>query len=449
MVRHGRLSKGCQCDQARPHCNQRLKSGWKCPQYDDSVERITLLCHPHAPKIPSQVIQTIECHAIDFFMSTHAFQEHGLIRGHYEYLSAFKDDVMANKRVLTSLKAVALAAYASRRYYVSSLRYINSALSSRREAAEDGTLISILFLNTFEALTCEIRDSLYHREAHLRGISTIVELRGASLFRSRRGLQLFRRVFLCLSVSCLMHLVRMPTGLVKLHRSAAAYMDADDPAWKLSDIMVKLASFRTDVKSHAMSDSTSIIEAAKYVDRELHSLAEQMPPSWQFQTIDIAKTSDLVMETQYHIYPDVWVAAIWNNIRTCRLLLHLEIKSQLESILDTSPHTFSLSDAFQHQHSAITIQQLISNICASVPQYCGHLPLLSGESSLTQPATLLQDTSNHHPPGGIPITAGIYLLFWPLLNAGQITYRYIGDMTGIQQAFVLGDIVKAGVDPFK
>ncbi|PYI02583.1 hypothetical protein BO78DRAFT_463839 [Aspergillus sclerotiicarbonarius CBS 121057] len=511
MVRHGRLSKGCQicrkrkikCDQARPHCNQCLKAGWKCPQYDDSIERMflyhtpkdldrytskpsttaireinsaetpenTFFRHPLPVKIPSNVIQTIECRAIDFFLLTHAFQEEGLIRGHYEYLSAFKNDVMTDKRVLTSLNAVALAAYAykfqhldllkkARQYYVSSLRYINSALSSRREAAEDGTLISILFLNTFEALTCEARDSLYHREAHLRGITTIVELRGVSLFRSRRGLQLFRQVFLCLSVSCLMHSIRMPPGLIKLHHYAAAYMNADDPAWKVSDSMVTLASLRADIKNHTLSDPSNIIESAKEIDRNLSSLTEHIPSQWHFQTIYIAEPCNLVLETQYHIYPDVWVAAIWNNIRTCRLLLHQEIKTQLETVLNTSPHTFSLSDAFQHQYSTTTIQQLISEICASIPQYCGHLPLLSEHSSPTRQATLIEDTSHRHSQNGIPTTAGIYLLFWPLLNAGQITdsetqrnwiikrSRYIGEMTGIQQAFVLGDIVGSGVDPF-
>ncbi|PWY65680.1 hypothetical protein BO94DRAFT_529079 [Aspergillus sclerotioniger CBS 115572] len=509
MARHGRLSKGCQvcrkrkikCDQARPHCSQCLKAGWKCPQYNDSIDRMFLHHTPidlnryssqtytgsmkeielsrntdnvrytPASTLPPTIIQRIECRAIDFFMSTHAFQEQGLIRGHYEYLSAFKSDVMTDKRVLASLNAVALAAYAykfqhlgllqkARRYYVSSLRYINSALSCRREAAEDGSLISILFLNTFEALTCETQDSLYHREAHLRGITTIVELRGVSLFQSRRGLQLFRQVFLCLSVSCLMHSVRMPAGLIKLHRYATVYMDADDPAWELSDIMLTLASFRADIKDHALCDPSSIIESANKIDRDLCSLAEHMPSQCHFQTMDTEGISDLVLETQYHIYPDVWVAAIWNNIRTCRLLLHQEIKAQLEVVLDTSPHTFSLSDAFQHQHSTTTIQQLILDICASVPQYCGHLPLLAGSSSPTQHATLSEDTINHNSPGGIPTTAGIYLLFWPLLNAGQLTdsdtqrnwivsrSRYIGKMTGIQQAFVLGDIVETGMDPF-
>ncbi|OOF90915.1 hypothetical protein ASPCADRAFT_134653 [Aspergillus carbonarius ITEM 5010] len=503
MVRHGRLSKGCQvcrkrkikCDQAQPHCTPCLKAGWKCPQYNDSIDRMFL---HHTPKdldrysktsktaiqdpktggtsddlhfsptvtVPRSIIQPIECRAIDFFVLTHAFQEQGLIRGHYEYLSAFKNDVMADKRVLASLNAVALAAYAykfqhlgllkkARRYYVSSLRHINAAISSRQEAAQDSTLISILFLNTFEALTCETQDSLYHREAHLRGITTIVELRGVSLFKSRRGLQLFRHVFLCISVSCLMHSVRMPTGLAKLRHEAAASMDVDDPAWKLSNIMVTLASFRADIKDHALCDPSSIIESAKEIDCDLCSLTEHIPSQWHFETMDIDEVSDLVMETQYHIYPDAWVAAVWNNIRTCRLLLHHEMKTQLEAVLNRTPHTFSLSDAFQHQHSVTTIQQLISDICASVPQYCGHLSLLTGNSSPTQQATF-----NHHSLSGIPTIAGIYLLFWPLLNAGQMTdsdtqrnwiinrSRYIGKMTGIQQAFVLGDIVETGVDPF-
>lgn len=96
------------------------------------------------------------------------------------------------------------------------------------------------------------------------------------------------------------------------------------------------------------------------------------------------------------------------------------------------------------------MQQLVSDICASVPQYCGYLPVKSGSVSYTQTVS-----------NGIPAIAGIYLLFWPLLYAGQMAIseyqrdwiidrmRYIGETTGIQQAFVFEAILKRGVDPFQ
>ncbi|KAI2819557.1 hypothetical protein CBS115989_4408 [Aspergillus niger] len=427
------------------------------------------LSPPTADILGGRIVQSAESRAIDFFMSAHTFQNIGLIRGHYEYLSAFPIDVMAEERVVASLRAVALAAYATkfqhfvllkkaRQYYVSALRHINVALLSRREAAKYATIISILFLNTFEALTCESRDFPYQRETHLRGVASILEFQGVELVQSRRGLQLFRQTLLCISVTCLMRSFRIPMGLVKLHRHAAAYMDTGDPAWKLSDIMIALAYFRALVKDRTLCDPETIIASAKYIDRNLCSLADNMPKDWQFQVVELETTSEVVMGTQYHVYPDAWVAGVWNNIRTCRLLLHQEIKRQLENVLDT--HLF---EAVQYQQSVIIMQQLVSDICASVPQYCGYIPDVVDGSPDTPQATSVADglTSAYQSSNGIPATAGIYLLFWPLLSAGQMAnsekqrgwiidrMRYIGETTGIQQAFVFEDILKRAVDPFQ
>lgn len=473
-----------QCDRARPHCNQCLKSGWKCPQYGDTIERMFLHHNPENPDsdyVPNAtialpvicntarvqnpalstanilggtIVQSTESRAIEFFMSAHTFHNTGLIRGHFEYLSTFNDDVMNEQRIVASLRAVALAAYATkfqhvallkkaRQYYVAALRHINAALLSCHEAAKNATIISILFLNTFEALTCESEDFPCQRETHLKGVASILDIRGVGLVQSRPGLQLFRQTLLCISVTCLMRSFRIPMGLVKLHRHTAAYMDTSDPAWKLSDIMIELSYFRAMVKDCTLCDPEKIIASAKEIDHNLCSLAGNMPEAWQFQVIELVTTSELVMGTQYHVYPDAWVAGVWNNIRTCRLLLHGEIKQQLESVLDTS-----LYDAVQYQHSVIIMQQVVSDICASVPQYCGYLPVKSGSVSYTQTVS-----------NGIPAIAGIYLLFWPLLYAGQMAsseyqrdwvinrMRYIGETTGIQQAFVFEAILKRGVDP--
>ncbi|PYH67893.1 C6 transcription factor [Aspergillus vadensis CBS 113365] len=388
-------------------------------------------------------------------MSAHTFHNIGLIRGHYEYLSASKNEVMTEERVVTSLRAVALAAYATkfqhfvllkkaRRYYIAALRHINAALSSPHEAANNATIMSILFLNTFEALTCESKDFPYQRETHLKGVASILDIRGVGLVQSRPGLQMFRQTLLCISVTCLMRSFRIPMGLVKLHRHTAAYMDTDDPAWKLSEIMISLSYFRAQIKCRTLYDPEKMIAYAKDIDRSLCSLTDNMPEDWQFHVVNSAKTSKQVMGTQFHKYSDAWVAGVWNNVRTCRLLLHQEIKQQMENFLDTS-----LFDSVQYQHSVIIMQQLVSDICASVPQYCGDLPVISGSLSDTQ------TDSN-----GIPAVAGIYLLFWPLLYAGQMAsseyqrdwiidrMHYIGETTGIQQAFVFEDILKRGVDPF-
>ncbi|PYH88977.1 hypothetical protein BO71DRAFT_413699 [Aspergillus ellipticus CBS 707.79] len=506
MPRHGRLSKGCQvcrkrkikCDQALPSCSQCSKAGWKCPQYADSVERMFL--HPttkdcYRPstlelpnsasileskeiatdgvknlrqfrvKIPTEIVQPVKCRAIDFFLQTHTFHESGVIRGHYEYLPAFSHDIMTDKRIVTSLTAVALAAYAykfryadvlkeARRQYVYSLEHMKRTLESPNKATEDGTLISVMLLNTFEGLTCESKAALSNREAHLKGAMTIIGLRGRELVQSRRGLQLFRQTSLCLTLSCLIQSLRIPAGLLNLHRCSAGYMDTNQAAWKVSDAMIKLASFRADIKERVLYDPGGIIKAAEAIDVELITLDDDMTREMPFRIVEVQK-SELVLETYYHVYPDLWAAAAWNHVRACRIVLHREIKKQLESVLEAS--RFSLAGTLQHQQSVMTLQHLTSEICATIPQYCDHLSILSNDLPYCEDAKL-QENVNIQPDNasGIPTTAGIYQFFWPLLNAGQVTQsdqqrrwiinkcRFMGRMSGIQQAFVLAEILEDG-----
>ncbi|PWY82133.1 hypothetical protein BO70DRAFT_396430 [Aspergillus heteromorphus CBS 117.55] len=502
MVRHGRLSKGCQvcrkrkikCDQKLPACSQCVKAGWKCPQYADSVDRMfqyqptrdsksslpattikSNLTDTHGTKVhelslcklPKQIIQPVQCRAIDFFLQTHTFQENGVIRGHYEYLPAFSHEITTDTQVVTSLTAVALAAYAykfqypelldaARRQYVYSLRYMKDALSCHEKAVEDNTLISVLLLNTYEGLTCETKASLPHREAHLKGAMTILALRDRGLVRSRRGLQLFRQTSLCLTLSCLIHSLRVPAGLMDLHLVSAGYMDTGEPAWRLSDVMIKLAGFRADIREAVLCDPGNIIQAAGAIDAELLCLEGDMVAKMPFQTLSAAEKSDLVWDTYYHVYPDLWAAAAWNHVHSCRIVLHSEIKSQLETILATSPDSFSPADAQQYEQCRLTLQHLTSEICASMPQYCDYLPLLSDGTQQQPKARENEISYGNNQSSAIPTTAGIYQFFWPLLNAGQVTQsqsqrdwiidrcRYMGRMSGIQQAYALAEILEDG-----
>ncbi|KAL4921317.1 hypothetical protein BDW62DRAFT_197899 [Aspergillus aurantiobrunneus] len=184
MVRHGRLSKGCQtcrkrkikCDERRPSCSQFRRAGWICPQYGDSVvrmfqyhdtERFTQHQRPlesgHTVKIlerkkpiglsshvnweaipwnyvPCQIQQTLNDRAIDYFLATNTFRDDASLRGFYEYLPSY-EGLQTRKEVLASLTATSLAAYGNRfrhddilkqarQYYGRSLRLVNRALQS-------------------------------------------------------------------------------------------------------------------------------------------------------------------------------------------------------------------------------------------------------------------------------------------------------------------------------
>ncbi|RHZ65256.1 hypothetical protein CDV55_107141 [Aspergillus turcosus] len=345
--------------------------------------------------------------AIDYFLAAHVFRDCGLVRGHYEYLSMLDEEVRNRKQLSVTLSAVALAAYAysfrhpcvleaSRHQYGHALRLINAALSSQEEMAHYSTIISILLLATFETITS--------------GNSVPAEL--------------------------------------TIHQLTATFLDTNDPAWKLFDLEFKVAKFRADVK-HNILRGRHLLDVARHIDREFVLLAGNLPVQWHFRTMALDEPSELVLGSSYHVYPDVWVAAIWNKLRTCRLLLHQEICAQLSDILATTPEQYSALDASCYQSSFEVMQNLALQVLATVPQFCGLVSMPSGDLLQTG-----KDVFRDRSASGIPTVAGLYLLFWPLLTAGRIVKsdvqrkwivdrsRYIGRITGIQQAFSLADVVE-------
>ena len=412
------------------------------------------------------IAQPVNDRAIAFFLSTHIFRDSGPVRGYYEYLPIFHHDPRTDKRLSTALTAVALAAYAhafrypdllneARNYFGSALHLVNTALSSHKEATKDSTIISIMLLSTFAALTCRSQQSLLDCGTHMDGIITVTKLRGHRSLESRNGLQLFLHLFSIIIHSCIYHSVQVPEELIKLHNYADTFLDMDNPAWKLLRILIKLAEFRANIRDHILCDNLAVIEAATRIDLELSLLGDQMPVQWQFTTVFMKEKSELVFGSYYHVYPDLWVAHIWNTLRTSRLLLNEEIRKQLEG-MPSFPRVHSPIKAINNQILTNARQQITLDICATIPQYSGHLSMLLSSPTQAQRSILPENVRfpSLFANDDIPLPAAVYFFLCPLLLAGHMadsdiqrdwishSSRLLGQITGIQQAFGIAHVVK-------
>ncbi|RAH43058.1 Zn(II)2Cys6 transcription factor [Aspergillus brunneoviolaceus CBS 621.78] len=506
MVRHGRLSTGCQtcrkrkikCDKLRPACTQCARSGWQCPQDADSIHRMFIYCdlkrkatnkgtssHTTTSRIsssnakqkisttpqrkyldldlsiPMEVVQPLHCRATEYYLANHVLRPTGAIRGYNEYLYTFSAKVLREPMVATSLSAVGLAAYSHKyqypeilseaRYeYVRSLRFINSALSSSQaNAATDAIVISILLLVSYESHTAETRRTIPNRYAHVKGAATLLCLRGDESISSCPRRQLFHHLFACISVHCIILSVSIPRDLVRLHEKALECVDTtSNPAWRMSEMIIQVTEFRADIRSGRIQEPQSIIIAAQALDSELASLADTFPSSWQFENFELLERSELVFGESFHVYPDLWIAYNWNNLRACRMILLDEIRQQFEKST-VSAQPCMMADPIQHQRTLKKLYQLSSDICATAPQHCGyHLELLncSGSQGISNPFKRLR----HNDPS-IPGDAGAHLLFWPFINAGQFTPSQhqrnwiAGRIPSVgQQGALIADILKLG-----
>jgi Fungal specific transcription factor domain len=415
--------------------------------------------------LPLSVSRTMEDIAIEFFFANHVFRETGVTRGHFEFLSVYAPAINTNKTLRTSLSAVALSAYAhrfqypillrrSRIYYCHALNSMQVELSSPTEEANGSTIVSMMLLGTFEMVNGEQLNSLIRNGVHMRGAMKTISMKADELLKSRHGMQLFLQMSWCRLVTCILRSIPTPEELRRTRRCAASLLKEDDPAWRLSEIMEKVAKFRADIKQRLLYDQLSIVDAALRLDRELSVLAEDIPIEWEFQCFP-TQQSEFVFGSYYHVYPDLWVACIWNFIRSCRLVLHEEIRPRLMKVLDSINTEALLERTYQLQSSTAVVRMLISDICATVPQFCDYLPILSDVNARQGENFRSRHIYGDTIKNGVPATACVYHLFWPLLNAGQATQsdsqrdwivnrcRYIGKTTGIQQTFALADLLES------
>lgn len=402
--------------------------------------------------------------ATDYFFAKHVYRECGIARGHFEFLPVYTAGNGSNRTLSTSLKAVALAAYAhtyqypmlvekSRIYYSHAIKYLQAALTCPAEAARGSTIASMMLLGTFETLNGDDLDSLASNDVHMSGAMKTISLRANQILRSQHGLQLYLQVSWCRLVTCILRSIPVPAELIRSRRCAARIIDTHDPAWRLSQIMEKVAGFRTEVKNRYLCDRLQIVHSAFRIDQELSELTENMPSDWQYQRVTNKQDSEFVFGSEFHIYPDLWMACIWNFIRTCRLILHGEICLQLGDASHLpNPDVSTISNCLYRQ-SILVMDSLVSEICATVPQFCDYSTMLTKED-LGDPDVGARNSTGDD----VPATASVYHLLWPLLHAGLATKsdiqrewiinrcHYIGKTTGIRQVLALADFLEKHED---
>ena len=212
-------------------------------------------------------------------------------------------------------------------------------------------------------------------------------------------------------------------------------------ATTLSNLAIRYCNLRASMTSFQdYSDPDRIISTACALDAEYEVWARTCPVPYIYQTATLSEEADDVFSDHYHVYPSVWIGAIWNNYRSARILVNGLILDQLRYLYQSSEsnllwegHCF---DQNQILTSTNTLLQLCHDICASIPYFLGYSP---------------ESTSFSGQP---PKCANGNLLLWPLYTVGESgvisdvmrswvagRLQWITDVMGIRQAAPLAHSV--------
>lgn len=304
-------------------------------------------------------------------------------RGYLECLVPLYTSAKHTSPVSLATSAVAMGIFArrlqhshvldlGRKLFGDALTLTRQALQDPIHSKEDGTLMAVLLLSMVEGFIA-IADGRPPSDAHSRGALALVRHRGRDSFRT----DISRKLFASVQTQTVSRAVKestppemllgswedvmeiMPRSAANrltlvegevacLLSSARCLFDGDYPA--TDSQLVRLTCSATNVKKKLMDWVCNLSE--EWIPKP----ARDRSPSTlsKFQAYG----------TRMDIYPDIWVVSIWNTYR----VLHITV----EMVLVTSCTTRKAMNrapggSIGHPEELPSIQQLVDDICASVP----------------------------------------------------------------------------------
>ncbi|CAL8574538.1 hypothetical protein XPA_000494 [Xanthoria parietina] len=480
MVYCGPLSKAClpcrrrklRCDLRTDACTQCTRAQLTCSGYRDTTalrfrhetnavqQRVT--ARKSTTTIPRSPPLSIYCQARDIFYHNYVFGP----SKPFEFLLSVYSQTSKDVHLSRSVDAVALAylnaqrpsgsaELEARRSYVSALQYTSRALQEPHLAKQDSTILAILLLDLYEKITT--RAPAFHGAwaTHLDGALALVKLRGDEQFiePSIRGMLI--RLSTNVLISCVTSRRPVLDDLVSLRHTIAAHsLTPPDPKWRESDLVIEFAKLRHNIDTRVLADENEVTFALIELDSKFLELSRQVPPTWQYVTIQVATKSIHHYESHHHIHPAEHVCQMWNTFRATRILLNELVRSRC---MDRQGRV-NAGSGFQgiHERATRAIKQMATDICASLPQY------IHGPSTfdLTGSPSASSDLGSGTFPAGRPdprYHLPCYRLIYPLFVAAQSSVvppslskwvvdqlRFMADYHAIKNAMTVANLLESG-----
>lgn len=385
----------------------------------------------------------------------------------WDFLQPFYDRTHAPEHLRLSIDAASLAYLShqvcsdaalatARERYVSALHMTNKALQSPELAAKDTTLLASLLLDLFEKTTNGEQRHAQSWTGHVNGALALVRLRGLEQFQDPSTLRALVRLSTNLLISCVASDAPVPDELNALRAYAGIHLNAADPKWRLSNLMVHYANLRSDIRRRRLS-TADCISISIELDQTLQALALDMPPSWQYKTTFLDGDSKRIYNHHFDSYPDRHATQTWNVLRLVRVLLNEYI---LQHCLAPAGDLTADARLLRARTANDNIETLACEICASAPQYVDCLRAARANRSpppedSTPPETV--DRADHlHSPSQI---LDCYTLIFPLYVAGRSRgspaapepwviqqLHYMSSHFGIRNAGLVARILERGTD---
>ncbi|KAJ4164939.1 hypothetical protein LMH87_006592 [Akanthomyces muscarius] len=354
---------------------------------------------------------------LDFFLTHYVVHQSGPSSGFLDYVVTILAREEGHELLEGAVLAVGFAGLArttkqtdlmcrSIMMYTRTMERVNRALADPVAARRDSTIVTVLVLALYEFS----KASLDGWKQHIDGAVSLLNVRGKSQFTTSTGLQIFKDVFTQLLTNCLRIGIPMPSSLRMLRTEASKAFSVSDPYWVAASAMVELldlyhqispggysyishdpnasvsntSSSAAPTSNKKAAPNLSIEDLERYlsqaldIDYRLESRFAECPPEWCYAVMSNPSPANLDTTRfhgeVHHLYHDVYVANVWNRMRTCRILANHAIGYLLLRGANIDPNWFFSNNYVDRlQGVSRTMAHIRADLLAAVPQLMGYV----------------------------------------------------------------------------
>ncbi|KAI1618997.1 hypothetical protein EDD37DRAFT_294274 [Exophiala viscosa] len=507
MVNTGQPSRACdpckerhtKCDERRPQCSRCEKAGRKCTGYKNDFD-INLRNETHvvarrvrARETYFQRLQTslpvpAEQQAIALFFENFVLEpsdsrySRGFLAGLAPLLrTARPDSVLSSTVEAVGLcfleRSVGSNLTASRAgpSYVRCLNILRTTLLHEEDSVSTETMISVYLMGLYEIMMPPKKD-LHPWLAHLNGLTAIQKARNKKTGLCFPGFGVVGAPNSALDGSSWVVNINSPadgwlvddsgkkegilysecvTGRalrsISFANGPSIHTSIDGLVLRAQHILQVAPSLLESLHPEATANVRRLLSAARSLLSSFEDWPSRIPDDWQPRTmnhqIDASELSSLdIYPGRIDVYPDLYVAAVWNTYRTTLLRL-CDVIAQCGQYLETDAMPFG--ETAEYQVLRTIASKTAEDICSSVACHINNdwMQRIAATSFQRSPKAL----------GGLhltwPLYAGSVLSIVPDVHRGWMRrkLRSIGVAFGLAQAIVLADTVdlRTRTDPFK
>ncbi|KAG6041834.1 hypothetical protein E4U41_001305 [Claviceps citrina] len=335
--------------------------------------------------------------------------------------------------------------------YTKALSTTFAALQDPEVAKEDATLAAVLLLGLFENISAKTMGMLAWG-SHIEGAIQLAKARGRKQLRTRVGLNMF---------------IAVRTQMI-IHSLSTSKAPGMDVSWWIEDavrdrhasecqrLCIKVGELRAEANrllttAPRSSDNVDIINdiirRCQAQDQACASWCKNLPDYFQCKTAtweDNVPNGDYSKAEVYpgrvDVYNDIWVATVWNMLRSSRIILNSIIVRCAAWVC--APVDYRTTP--EYANAARTTVDVVTDMISSVPYqlgwFCKRKDLLD-RANLSSFACGEDDSSK-----GL---SG-YFMTWPLAFIHSLDYltdsqrtwvrgrlQYIGHQLGVRYALLL------------